>query len=207
MVGLILPIVLATLLALALGGSLAGWAHQQVRWWPVILVAFAIQVALFNPPLDEQPWAIVWGPWLWVATLLAIAGVLLRNSLACGAARYAWAVAALGVGLNVLVVISNGGAMPRSAEASAAVDRPVSSVTGRRLSNVAPLVADTRLAWFGDVIAQPAWLPMANVVSAGDLLLTGGIAWWVFQATTAVRRRPFRGICLPASRRQQRRSG
>jgi hypothetical protein len=207
MVGLILPIVLATLLALALGGSLAGWAHQQVRWWPVIFVAFAIQLALFNPPLDEQPWAIVWGPWLWVATLLAIAGVLLRNSLARGAARHAWAVAALGAGLNVLVVVSNGGAMPRAAEAGAAVDRPVSSVAGRRLSNVAPLAAETRLAWFSDVIAQPAWLPMANVVSAGDLLLTGGVAWWAFHATIAVRRRPFRGVRLPASRWQRRRPG
>lgn len=189
MIGLVLPMVLATLLALALGGSLAGWSRQQVHWWPGIFAAFAVQLALFTPPLNQQPWAITWGPDIWVATMLAVAVVLLGNGVVGGPMRAAWLVAALGVSLNVLVVVANGGSMPRSHEASAAVGRPIAADQGERLSNVAPLAAGTRLAVLSDVIPQPAWLPMANVVSVGDLLLSGGAAWWAFQATASVRRR------------------
>ena len=189
MIGLVLPMVLATVLALVLGGSLAGWSRQQVHWWPGIFAAFAVQLALFNPPLDQQPWAIAWGPGIWVATMLAVVVVLLRNGVAGGTMRAAWLVAALGVGLNVLVVVANGGSMPRGQEASAAVGRPIAAEQGERLSNVTPLAEGTRLAVLSDVIPQPAWLPMANVVSVGDLLLSGGAAWWAFQATASVRRR------------------
>jgi hypothetical protein len=189
MVGLILPIVLATVLALVLGGSLAGWARQHVHWWSGILAAFAIQLILFNPPVDEQPWAITWGPSIWVVSMLLVAVVLLRNSLASRTMRLAWAVAALGVGLNVLVVVANGGYMPRAPEASAVVGTPVEAPGGHRLQNVTPLGGETQLGLLSDIIPQPAWLPRANVVSVGDLLLSGGAAWWAFQATASVRRR------------------
>jgi hypothetical protein len=189
-IGLVLPILLATLLALARGGSLDGWARQPVCWWPAILVAFAVQLALFNPPLNEQAWAITGGPAIWVASMLAVALVLVRNGLVRRVARFAWLVAALGVCLNVLVVAANGGYMPRGAEASAVVGRPIAAESGQRLRNVAPLATETRLGWLGDVIPQPAWLPLANVVSLGDLLLSGGAAWWAFQATASGQRRP-----------------
>jgi Family of unknown function (DUF5317) len=39
---------------------------------------------------------------------------------------------------------------------------------------------DTWLAWLGDIFPEPAWLPRANVVSIGDLVLATGIAAWVF---------------------------
>lgn len=206
MIGLLLPLVLATVLALALGGSLDGWARQHVHWWPGILAAFAVQLVLFNPPLDGQPWAIAWGPAIWVASMLAVAVVLLRNGLARTVARRAWLVAALGVGLNVLVVTANGGSMPRSEEASQAVGKPVVAAQTERLSNVAPMAPDTRLGLLGDIIPQPAWLPMTNVVSVGDLLLAGGGAWWAFQATMSRRRRREAGPILPDDGRQPRRS-
>ncbi len=189
MVGLILPIVLATVLALVLGGSLAGWARQHVHWWPGILAAFAIQLLLFNPLVDEQPWAVTWGLSIWVASMLLVAVVLLRNSLPSRRMRPAWMMAALGVGLNILVVVANGGSMPRAAEASLAVGTPLETATTSRLHNVVPLRTEARLTLLSDIIAQPAWLPMANVVSVGDLLLSSGAAWWAFQATASVRRR------------------
>ena len=189
MIGLLLPMVLATLLALALGGSLAGWSRQHIHWWPGTLIAIAIQLALFNPPLNEQPWAIAWGTWIWVASMLLVAAVLLRNGVARGATRHAWLVAALGVSLNILVVVANDGYMPVAPESSEMVGRSVEAEPGDRLSNVAPRSAETRLAWFGDGISQPAWLPMANVVSVGDLMLAGGGAWWAYQATASVRRK------------------
>ncbi|TME22728.1 MAG: hypothetical protein E6I75_29945 [Chloroflexi bacterium] len=55
-------------------------------------------------------------------------------------------------------------------------------------TNTAPMGSATRLAWLSDWIAQPSWLPMANLVSIGDLLLSAGAAWWAFVVTLGRRR-------------------
>jgi hypothetical protein len=191
MIGLLVPAGLAVLLALALGGSFAGWAHLRVRWWPLAIGALAVQLVLHNPPIDQQPWALMWGPWVWVSAMLSMLAVLVRNSLMPGAAVSPWRIAALGVALNVVVVAANGGYMPQLAEARDIV-RGVAQAAEQdqsvHLRNVAPVGPETRLAWLGDVIPQPAWLPRANVVSLGDLLLSLGLGYWAFQ-TTALRPR------------------
>ena len=59
MVGLILPIVLATVLALVLGGSLAGWARQHVHWWSGILAAFGlvtVVLLVLGKVATQTPW-------------------------------------------------------------------------------------------------------------------------------------------------------
>lgn len=178
------PAVLAVLIGLASGGSLAGWDGLRLRWWMIGAVSLGVQVALFTPPLDEQPLAMAWGPWLFAVTLVGIILVLLRNARTMPFARMPLWLAALGVGLNLLVITINGGYMPRSTEASAAVGRPVETIAdGQRLANVSALSDSTRLPWLGDVLPEPNWLPFSNVLSVGDLLLTAGVAWWAFRLT------------------------
>jgi Family of unknown function (DUF5317) len=110
-----------------------------------------------------------------LSVLAAVVVAAGRNGLVQGAARTPWFLAALGVGLNVLVVLANGGLMPQSRDALHSVGgtpRPE-----HRLTNVAPLTDETRLPWLGDIIPEPGWLPLTNVVSVGDLLLSVGAAW------------------------------
>ncbi len=179
------PALLAVLIGLACGGSLAGWDGLKLRWWMLGLAGLGLQLVLFNPPLDEQPWAMAWGPWLFALSLVAIVLVLLRNAASATLARTPLRVAAFGVGLNLLVIAVNGGYMPRSTDASAAVGRPVETIaTGQRLANVGILSDSTRLPWLGDVLAEPQWLPLSNVLSIGDVLLAVGLAWWAFRLTT-----------------------
>jgi Family of unknown function (DUF5317) len=77
----------------------------------------------------------------------------------------------------VIVVAVNHGTMPRTiplrAEASDGV---------KHLSNVLVVESNAPLVWLGDIIAEPDWLPLTNVVSIGDLLLSLGLAAWVFLA-------------------------
>ncbi len=179
------PAVLAVLIGLACGGSLAGWDGLRLRWWMLGAASLGVQLVLFNPPLDEQPWAMAWGPWLFAVTLVGMALVLLRNAATTPLARTPLRIAALGVGLNLLVIGANGGYMPRSTEASAAVGRPIDTVAdGQRLANVGVLSDSTRLPWLGDVLPEPQWLPLSNVLSVGDVLLAAGLAWWAFRLTT-----------------------
>lgn len=186
MIGLVAPVILAVALALALGGSLAGWALCRVRWWPVAIGALLVQLALFNPPVDRHPLGIEWGPWIWLITMASLLAVLLRNGLAGGGRLSPWLMAALGVALNVFVIAANGGYMPQSVEARAAARGVEQIATGQshpQLRNVVPIGPTTRFVWLGDVIPQPSWLPRANVISVGDLLLSAGLACWAFQVT------------------------
>ena len=48
-----------------------------------------------------------------------------------------------------------------------------------------PLIANEN-AFLGDVFASPAWLPLRNVYSPGDLLLLAGAVWVVHAACGTV---------------------
>jgi Family of unknown function (DUF5317) len=175
---LLVPTVLAAIAAALRAGSFAGLRRLHIDWWPLGFASLAAQLVIHNPPVNHQEWALVWGPPAWVMCLAALLIMLLRNALRPGVARIAWQVALLGLGLNLLVIVANAGYMPQSSSARLAVrgatlaygDNPV------ELRNVAPIGPETRLAWLGDVIAQPRWMPMANVVSIGDVILSVGIA-------------------------------
>jgi hypothetical protein len=181
------PILLAVLVGFAFGGSAVGWDNFRPRWWIVGAASLGVQLVLYNPPLDQQPWAITWGPLLFIASLVGVALFLLRNASTMRLAHTPLRLAAFGVGLNLLVIGANGGYMPRSAEASDVVGRPIETIVdGQRLANVSVLSDTTQLPWLGDVLPEPRWLPLSNVLSVGDLLLAAGLAWWAFRLTTRV---------------------
>jgi hypothetical protein len=181
--------------ALLRGGSFAGWARVRVYWSAVALASLAVQLILHNPPIDRQPWALSWGPLIWTSCLAALLTVLVRNAIGSSVVRGPWAVAAMGVGLNLLVVVANGGFMPQSAEArmtTRGAPEAITQFNEPQLRNVVPMSPETRLNLLGDVIPEPAWLPRTNVISIGDLLLASGLAWWAFLITAASPRRAVR---------------
>jgi hypothetical protein len=182
---------LGVAVALLRGGSFAGWPRIHVYWSTLALGSLAVQLLLFNPPTDHQSWAVAWGPMIWVACLVMLCTVLLRNAFGSRASRYPWLLAALGVGLNVLVVVANGGYMPQSADARSSARVASGTVvppTGDVLRNVVVMSDETPFRFLGDVIAEPSWFPNANVISVGDLLLGLGLAWWAFGITSAKKR-------------------
>jgi hypothetical protein len=183
----------AGLAAVARGRTFAGWSCRQLAWWPLGLTALAIEIALASTPLGEHPWAIEWGSAVWLTALAAMVAVLGRNAWQrSGLPRLPWLLAAVGVALNVVVVTANDGHMPQSqtarAEAGVSVERVAGLASQPGWHNVAPMSPETRLPWLGDVFAEPAWLPLRNVVSIGDLLLTGGLAWATYLLAVPIRR-------------------
>jgi hypothetical protein len=185
---LLTPSVVAAVVALVSGRSLAALARQRIAWWPVGFASFGAEIALSSTPLGQHPLILAWGSVVWVVALAGMAMVLARNAwLRSSGARVAWAVAALGVSINILVVVANGGHMPQSQEARIAAGASAERVAGLASDsawhNVAPMTTETRLAWLGDVLPEPAWLPLHNVMSVGDLLLAGGLAAVVYLLT------------------------
>ncbi|MEO7745234.1 MAG: DUF5317 domain-containing protein [Actinomycetota bacterium] len=80
----------------------------------------------------------------------------------------------LGAACNGVTIAVNGGTLPASPRALAAVGiHPEGGFT-----NSGPL-AHPVLPWLGDVFATPSWLPLANVFSVGDVLIALGAAWLI----------------------------
>jgi hypothetical protein len=174
---------LGVVAALLRGGSLAAWSRVQVRWSAAAMAALALLLVLHNHPVDQQQWAIEFGPAIWTACLAALFAVVVRNCVASREQRAAWLIAALGVGLNLLVVAANGGYMPQSTGARlVAFGKPLQA-DAVQLRNVKPMDESAQLIFLGDVIAEPSWLPKANVISIGDVLLAVGLTCWAFGVT------------------------
>src|SRR5438874_6835342 len=179
MFALAVPVIVATVFALARGGSMSGWSQQPVRWWQLAIVALAIQIPLYSAPLGDWVPITAFGPLATVLTTTLVLAMLLRN--ASGPTRPACLIAASGVALNLIVIVMNGGWMPRADELA---PRPFArEALTSTINNTAPRGPETRLVWLGDIIAQPAWVPLANVVSPGDVLLSLGAAYWAFVST------------------------
>jgi hypothetical protein len=174
MFGLVVPVLVAAVLGVVLGGSLDNWSRLRIKWWPLALLALAIQVPLYSPPFDTWPVIVSLGVALGLATTGLILVVLLRN--ATGVARPLILLAALGVALNLTVTIANGGWMPRAQPWRHDDAQPT-------VSNTELMTPQTRLGWLGDNFQEPGWLPATNLVSAGDILLSAGAAGWVFLVT------------------------
>ncbi len=162
---LLYAIVIGVLVGLALGGHVDSLAGARLRWIPVAVLGFAIQIAIFSGPGSEVVGAA--GPPLYVASTVLVLVVVLRNARITGLA-----VAALGAALNLAAILANGGTMPADPDALIAAGRDAAP---GGYSNSAVL-ANPALRPLTDIFATPRELPFANVFSIGDVLIAVGIA-------------------------------
>ena len=163
------------LVGLVAGGHLDNLASFRFRWGGLAVAGLLVQVVLFTPTGDQLAGGL--GPALYVLSTLAVFAAVLRNIRLPG-----MVIVALGALANLSAITANGGFMPASAAALAAagLDGPGSHTNSVVLANpvLEPLT---------DIFAIPAWLPMANVFSVGDVLIGVGI---VIVIAAAMRRRP-----------------
>jgi len=186
----LLPAVILALVALAAGGSLTGLS-RPIAWWGLALGSIALQLVLGRLPVSAAPWLGDFGHWVWAAAVASILVVLLRN-LRLQTSRMnqiPWAVAALGVGLNMLVIVTNGGYMPVSETALAQTGQAAEIAARSSLRRDVPIDGTTRLPELADVYADPVWLPHPVVASIGDRFLGLGLAGWAFMSVYAARRK------------------
>ncbi len=174
---LALVLLVAVAAGLALGGSLRELAGLRLRAAWLILLALALQVAAF--PSGLLPWetpdsaAVV----LWLGSYALLLAAVAVNRRVRGLM-----VVAAGMGSNVLAIVANGGHMP--ALPSAAADAGLAP----GIDNNSQTVAEPTLALLVDRWAAPDWVPLANVYSAGDVLLALGAFAVVLPAMGALGR-------------------
>ncbi len=161
-------LILGIVIGLALGGSLREFPTIRLRsWW---LAALGIGMQLPNPPG-------VWGHLLVIASFIVLLAFALDNVEQPG-------VLLIGAGLllNALAITVNGGmpisreAIVRSGQEATLPDLMAGGGAKHHLAD-----EETRLLLLGDVIAVPP--PIAQAMSVGDLVMYGGVVWYLAAAT------------------------
>jgi hypothetical protein len=169
-------VAIGLILGVLLGGSVSRLGDIQFRWWPLMLVGFGMQVVLFQDAVAAQVGSL--GAPLYVVSTLLVVIAVLRNVALPGIP-----LVALGAACNLAAILANGGFMPASPGAMAALGKSAPQI----YSNSAVL-AHPALEPLTDIFALPSWLPFNNIFSIGDLILAAGVVVVVVSAMRSDRR-------------------
>jgi hypothetical protein len=145
------------------GGRLSAIADLRFRWAPLVIAGFLAQVVLFSDAVAERVGDL--GPALYVGSTVLVVVAVLRNAAVPG-----MPLVALGAASNLAAIVANGGFMPASPAAMAALGKDAPTI----YSNSA-VVAQPALAPLTDIFALPPWLPFSNIFSVGDVILAAGV--------------------------------
>jgi hypothetical protein len=170
---LLLALAFALLVAFLRGGSLRNLADFSLEWGWLAGLALAIQIvavywATGDSYLYLQRGALV------VSSLLLLP-VIWRNRRSPGLA-----LIGLGLALNLVVMVTNGGFMPITPEAVARIERQhlVVHLDGmKRMSGSKGIVLpreETALWALSDIFIIPSPFPVASAFSLGDVLVAVG---------------------------------
>lgn len=173
---LLVFVVVALIVGLMRGGSLASLAETRVRWLILLFEGLVVQLAfdIWDPPGLTATGGLA----VLLLSNTAVGAFLLLNRRIPG-----MLLVGLGLLLNTVVITANQ-AMPVSPSAAsvAGLDAPPSISDDLKHER---LDSDTRLGWLGDVIPIPG---VQEVLSLGDIVLALGAARVVYMQTTAEKR-------------------
>jgi hypothetical protein len=147
------------------GGHLGRLAQLRLEGMWLILLALVVQIVIIDFVPGANATAL---GGLHVLSYLLAAGFVVLNRRVPGLP-----LMAVGAACNGITIALNGGTLPASAAALRAAGY-ATSASGFVNSGT---LANPRLSWLGDVFSVPAWLPLANVFSVGDVLILVGVAW------------------------------
>lgn len=161
---LIYPVVLGVLLGLLLGGRPANLGRVPLRWSGAIAGGMLVQIALFIEPVTVRIGDL--GPPIYLASSFLVLSAVVSNWRIPGLP-----ILATGAAANLAAIVANGGYMPASPEAMAALGRAEIEVYSNSTMMHEPILAPLT-----DIFAMPTWVPGANIFSIGDVLIGIGVA-------------------------------
>jgi MFS family permease len=173
-----LALLVGLLIASALGANLTRLADLRFRGSVLVFGALAIQAGIFTPLRDNVP--VSWDRPLHVLSYVMILAFFVANVRVP-----AFWLVGFGLVANICVIFANGGRMPVSADAwrASGGDVSVFAPSGFADNNVLS-GPGTHLRWLSDVFAVPPQIPLATVLSIGDLLIVIGMVAFVYRVCT-----------------------
>jgi hypothetical protein len=164
-------IVIVIAAALVRGGSLRHFAALRLRWLPLVIIGFVLQLLIFTPFANTPVIAFATLP-IYVLSLVLVTIWVAANWRVPG-----MTLIAIGLALNVAVIAANGGHMPVSPDAARLAGKYDMLVTDDPAisKHIVAVDGQVRLWLLSDLIAVPKGVPFAAVLSIGDIVLTVGI--------------------------------
>jgi hypothetical protein len=181
---ILIALCLALLLGLvALGGRASDLTHVQVRWGWLAPLAFLMQAYLIFFPAERAGDVLSPRSLLLVASQVLLFVVIWQN-------RHLGGIKVIGLGLllNSLVMVVNGGFMPITPETLVQIgyDGNASQLeTGYivgRTKNVVAEPGESSLWFLSDVMVIPRPFPIPTALSLGDLLIVLGVFFFLREA-------------------------
>jgi hypothetical protein len=148
----------------ALGGRLERLGDLRFEWAWLAVAGLLVPVVLFAAPVAAAVGDL--GPPVYVGSTAAVLAAVIRKWRLPGLG-----LVAAGAAANLAAIAANGGVMPASPDAVDALGLEY----GVGFSN-SVVMADPALRPLTDIFALPAWVPLANVFSVGDVLIGIGVA-------------------------------
>lgn len=169
---MIIPVlgVLAVLSPLLAGGDLRRLGDLRFRGSWVVLLALVAQVVVISVIPGENHAVLAS---VHLATYAAAGWFVVMNRRVPGIL-----VIAVGAASNALAIAANRGTLPAS---RSALEHAGLHLNPHEFLN-SGVLAHPHLAFLGDVLATPSWVPLANVFSIGDVLILCGVTWGAHRA-------------------------
>jgi len=157
-------VIAGLLIGLLTGGSASRLGDLRIAWAPLIALGLAVQLLLFSSPIGDALGPAA--PALYVLSNAVVLVAVARNLAIPG-----FVLVLLGGISNLMAIVANGGYMPVSHDALVAIGRGAREGYSNNVQS-----GNVVLAPLTDLFAMPAWIPMANIFSVGDVLIGVGAA-------------------------------
>lgn len=154
------------------GGRFSNIASGEIRGWYFIGASFLIEFgAVYLASKGVK--MVVDG----IFFIHFLSYILLFCGLFMNLDKYSFWIITVGVLLNFIVIMANGGKMPVSADALkfAGLYKNLSDIALGRLVTHTLMNTSTKLRFLGDVLPLPKYYPRPKVYSIGDIFMAIGI--------------------------------
>jgi len=187
---LVVSIVVSVAVALLRGGRFSSLLRLPLRWGILAVAAFTVQ-AFF---IYQAPARKVLGTWGWQELLFAGSHLLLLAAVWANRQLPGMRWIGMGLLLNLVVMVANGGWMPITPEALTQVGHTSlvpSLAPGTRVASSKSILLprqETTLWFLSDVLILARPFPVPSVFSVGDVLIALGVFLLVQSAMLSYRK-------------------
>jgi hypothetical protein len=189
-------IIVVIAVALLRGGSLRNLGALKLRWLPLVIAGFALQLLIFTPFASSPLVAFATVPLYIVSMALLTIWVALNWRIP------GMALIAVGLLMNFAAIGANGGHMPVSPESARYAGTIVNYASEGALvaNNSIATDSNVHLWLLTDIIPIPKQIVFANVLSIGDVLLTIGVGMLCYRTIcrAPIRAQPATAFADPA---------
>jgi len=167
------PTVISIVIAKIRGGRFKALERVDLRGWYLLIFSALLQVFLSVVKKITTPWGDITLSNYFIYFIIISYGLIIIAVLLNISKRY-MKVFLIGILLNFIVIVGNGGQMPVSLE----------GLKGINIENILPdrefdikhtaVNKDTKFVYLADIILIPKPYPLAKILSIGDIFLMLG---------------------------------